>query len=140
MPLWPLNTDFQPRLSAASWHSAALPTGPPSPFRAAESTLAVSEWGNICSRSLRHREGAVCQGVTPVQRTGAPPMQHFPARMLAPLAAGIRSIHSSKATLTGKPLAMRAMALWRGGSSQIPETGMGVMAVPSASSLHLPSR
>lgn len=141
-PLWPLNTDFQPCLSAASWHSAALPTSPPSPFRAAESTLAVCEWGNICSRSLQHREGAVCRGVTLVQRAEAPPMWPFTARVPKRGRCWLHSqqeldpCRGAKPHRLGSPrLNSHGIALHRGGRPRTPDTGMGVTAVPPSPAL-----
>lgn len=96
-------------LSAASWHSAALPTSPPSAFRAAESASAVPEWGNICSLWLAGAQGGSCVSeVMLVQHTSpanvASPSAGAKARaLLFPLTAAIRSIQRSKPHLLRSP-------------------------------------
>lgn len=144
-PLWPLNIDFQPRLSAASWHSAALPSSPLSLLRAAESPLAVPEWGNICSLA-RARGGSCVSGsdagaARRSRANGAARSGAAKARaLLAPLAAGVASIRRSKATLGAKPRAVRAAASLCGGEAAHRHLAQGWGLWLSPHHQHLPSR
>lgn len=139
---WDTSAVFEHRFSALPLCCilalSRSPHSPPSPFRAAESTLAVCEWGNICSRSLRHREGAACQEAALVQRAGASPMEPLPAGMPR---RGRCWLHGSRTRSEeqshsgwGAPES-HGIAPCRGGSPQTPDTGVGVVAASPPSAL-----